>query len=165
MSQIVLEYKPCIEKTVREFFKNLILIEELINESIYKAVNKFHTYNPERAAISTWLKTIARNTCIDFKRKETLNTVELSDSVSVLSFETCTVVENDSKEVINYYISLLNDKQQKIIRSYYYDRLSHAEIAKEFGWKTNRVGTEIKRAGGALKKLLEKAGINKTDLF
>jgi RNA polymerase sigma factor (sigma-70 family) len=66
---------------VKKFVRDDFEAEDLVQEVFIKAYRFIGTY-AGTAALSTWLKRIATNVCIDFLRKKSLATVPWPESVS-----------------------------------------------------------------------------------
>ena len=161
-------FRPLIFKTVALIIKHPQNIEDVVSEVFYKALLKASSYNAKLAAPSTWLKTIANNTAIDFTRKASNKYEKLVFSEDVI-YESCSnnglvVIEYcDRAYQIEMSIKNLNERDQLVIRSFYYNRMSHCEIAELIGVKTNAVGMIIKRCNGKIRKDFTRRGLSERD--
>jgi len=125
------------------------LAEELAQNTLSTVWEKAHLYNPDKAAASTWIYTIARNKKIDFFRKNKNNTQELFTNFSYpeqKDFIKPRLTSEDIKEILDK----LPDEQKKIIEMAYLDDLSHPQIAKKTGLPLGTVKSRIRLA---LKKI------------
>lgn len=69
MEQIYKEYSNLVYHYLISLCKNDVLAEELLQETFYKAIKNINKFN-NTCKVSTWLCQIAKNTWIDFLRKE-----------------------------------------------------------------------------------------------
>jgi RNA polymerase sigma-70 factor (ECF subfamily) len=133
-----------------------LLADDLAQEVMIKVWNKAHTYHPDKAAVSTWIFTLARNARIDYLRKNGRFSTDI-DPTSI--FET---IEDDSSdpfqlaqeqrisEKINQKLQLLPIEQSQVLAKIYLEGKSHQETANEL---TLPLGTVKSRVRLALQKL------------
>lgn len=140
--------------------KSAHLIEELIQEVMIKVWQKAHTYDPKKAAASTWIFTLARNTYIDMLRRlnkySTTSSIETEDvwedttEVGPLSqLET----KRDST-LIRDSLSQLPNAQAQIIAKVYMDGKTHVEVAEELDLPLGTVKSRVRLALNKLNNLL-----------
>ena len=164
----IYSFRNLIFKTIVPIINNAQDKEDVVNEVFYKALLKADSYNPELGAPATWLKRIARNTAIDFVRKASNRCEKLFLSEEVI-YESCAnnglvAVEYDDRAYqIEMSIKNLNERDQLVVRSFYYNRLKHSEIAELIGVKTNLVGMIIKRCNEKIKKDFSRRGLLERD--
>lgn len=114
------------------------IAEDLTADSFMKAYEKFSTYDDSKAAISTWLYTIARNTVIDYFRRtkpelhssspiEDIWDLAAKDNISseLEKQETITELQDALKELST------NERELVLMRNW--DNLSYNEISKRLG--------------------------------
>ena len=161
MENIVQQYEFLVKKEIGKRIKSFSDAEDLVQEVWIKVFLKWHTYDVTKGAVATWLINISKNTAIDFGRKKKLSVSHI-DNIVEPSVNMDFSWEN--KAIVANAISELPSKNQKIINSYFFDRKSHKEIAKEMGWNGNRSGVEIKRSCLKLKTHLNR-NFKKQDLI
>ena len=109
--------------------------------------NKAHLYDPSRAAVSTWIFTIARNRKIDLLRRyarpepEELpwGPEESPDQADVLALQQETTKLAEA-------IRTLPEKQRQLIERAYFGDLTHSEIAAETGLPLGTIKSRIRLA-------------------
>ena len=69
-------YRDPIYFMLYEKVKDKELAKDLTIEALGKAFKKLHLYTPDYA-FSTWLFTVARNNCIDYLRKNKIQTISI----------------------------------------------------------------------------------------
>ena len=70
VEQVYLQYHSKVSAYVRGKVYNAHDAEELVSAVFLKVVQKLDSYDPEKAALSTWVYTITRNTVTDFFRSQ-----------------------------------------------------------------------------------------------
>lgn len=128
---------------------------DMFQDTFLKAYVHIDKYDPKYPFI-VWLKTIARNTFLDYKRKDTLkNKVLVIDSDQVTGMQVEDIPEDEqflerSNELI-MKIDQLEDKYREVMELRYYKELDYKEIAEELGVPMSTVKTRLFRAKNKLK--------------
>lgn len=117
--------------------------EELMQEIMLTVWRRADSYDPDKAAPSTWLFTIARNRRIDYLRGNARIEVELDDELLEADVE-----EDDSQErhvsrleaarTVDEAMARLPAEQQQVLHLSYFRGQSHGAIAR---WLDLPVGT------------------------
>jgi RNA polymerase sigma-70 factor (ECF subfamily) len=136
------------------------LADELAQETMLNIWNKAESYDPAKAAASTWIFTIARNKRIDALRKKKFYSVDL-DALPDMEDKTYRspvqeVSDLQKTETIAQALESLPPEQADLIKRSYFEDKSHQEIADETGLP---LGTVKSRIRIALKRLRESASI------
>ena len=134
-----------------------IIAEDLLQEVMLTVWKRAETFDRSKAAVSTWLFTIARNKRIDLLRKEIRP--ELDPEDPMLSGEnekladTAYEEKQDSKKILEA-INTLPKEQSRLINMTFYEDKSHSIIAEELGIPLGTVKSRIRLASSRLKKIL-----------
>lgn len=138
---------------------------DLVQEIYIKVFNNIGKYD-EKYPFHPWIRKIAVNTCLNFKRDEKSNVIsmnrEVEDGITgedeIASAENVEqdVVEADTAKMILEDIKKLPPHYGLIITLRYYENLSYNEIAETLGKPIGTVKTDIYRAKALLKRSLEK---------
>jgi RNA polymerase sigma-70 factor (ECF subfamily) len=123
------------------------LAEECMQDVMATLWNKAHLYDPSRAAVSTWIFTIARNRKIDLLRRYARPEPEdlpwgpedAPDQADVLALQQETTKLADA-------IRTLPEKQRLLIERAYFCDLTHSEIAAETGLPLGTIKSRIRLA-------------------
>ena len=137
---------------------NDIVAEDLLQEVMLTVWRKSETFDRNKAAVSTWLFTIARNKRIDMLRKEIRPQLDPNDPMLTPNQEDSADNIYGSKQEsikITDAIKMLPEEQSKLIKMTYYKDMSHSIIAKELKMPLGTVKSRIRLASTRLKKLLE----------
>jgi len=149
---------PRIKGYLMKLGSNDIVAEDLLQEVMLTVWRKSETFDRSKAAVSTWLFTIARNKRIDMLRKEIRPQLDPNDPMLTPNQEEAAdnvySTKQESKKIIDA-IKMLPDEQSKLIKMTYYEDKSHSIIAKELKMPLGTVKSRIRLASSRLKKLLE----------
>lgn len=132
--------------------------EDLTSDTLTKVFKNLHTYDPDKAPLSAWIFSIARNTLIDFTRKnkaqiDDIEAVEPQEALTE-NFDMTTVEHSVLSEKLWDAIVILPERQQQIWALKLKSDLPHKEIAKILGTTENNVNVAISRSIKTLKKYL-----------
>lgn len=124
--------------------------DELAQETMLSVWDKAKSYDPSKAAASTWIYTIARNKRIDALRKNKGFNVDLDD-LPLLEDENSAspaqdMVHSEESENIMRALQNLPEEQADLIRKSFYDDMTHNEIAEETGIPLGTVKSRIRLA-------------------
>ena len=135
-----------------------IVAEDLLQEVMLIVWRKSESFDRAKAAVSTWLFTIARNKRIDMLRKEIRPQLDPLDPMLTPNQEESADDVYGSNQVslkITNAIDQLPDDQAVLIKMTYYEDKSHSIIAKELKMPLGTVKSRIRLASARLKKFLE----------
>lgn len=158
-------YNENKDKIFSYFYYNLNndkeVAEDLTSETFLKWFEKFDTYN-EEYQFSTWIFTIARNTLIDFFRK---NKVEITiDETTEMTYSEFMQYEQDFANKIDTQNKMkqvyevmdqLKEEQREIIVMKYLSEFSTKEISNITGKSEPNIRKIISRWLGKLETLLQ----------
>ncbi|MCB1646026.1 MAG: sigma-70 family RNA polymerase sigma factor [Pseudomonadales bacterium] len=124
--------------------------EELVQETMIKVWRKAASFRKDKSAASTWIYTIARNSRIDWIRKEVRNSRELSaDDIYETaednpSYSSLLRVRNQKS--IRENLDQLPQEQLEVIGKIYFEGKSHSEVAEELSLPLGTVKSRIRLA-------------------
>ncbi len=133
--------------------------DEIVSRTFYKMYQALSSYNPKKAAFSTWLFTIARNELLMYVRTTNRETPELDDEhLSMPDFDTpeTKILKKETENSLKAALLKLPERDRKIITMTYWLDMSTADIADALGINPGAVRTALTRARAALRKELEK---------
>ena len=149
---------PRIKGYLMKLGSNDIVAEDLLQEVMLTVWRKSETFDRSKAAVSTWLFTIACNKRIDLLRKEIRPQLDPNDPMLTPNQEEPADEKysaNQESAKITDAINMLPDEQAKLIKMTYYEDKSHSIIAKELKMPLGTVKSRIRLASTRLKKILE----------
>lgn len=133
--------------------------EELAQETMLAVWDKAGSYDPSKAAASTWLYTIARNKKIDFLRKNARPDPDPHDpyfQTSAMDSQDEDYIFEQDSEVIAKELQKLPEAQADLIRKAFFEDKTHHEIAKQTNIPLGTVKSRIRLALGKLEDTLSK---------
>jgi RNA polymerase sigma factor (sigma-70 family) len=144
------QYLPRIFRYISFKVTDKFLAEDLTSAVFEKALTKFKSYSSEKAAVSTWIFTIARNTVIDhFRARSREKTVQLDETIDIpedsKSIEQ-TVIEKEEWQVLRNCISRLSPNEREIISLKFSSEMTNRQIAGVLGISDSNVGVILYRA-------------------
>lgn len=131
--------------------------EELVQEVMVKVWLKSPSYDPTKAAASTWIFTVMRNCRIDMLRRNSRHQIN-QDPIDVDDIwdDSSTnepfvrLQQSRHEDMIQASFSVLPPEQKQVLAQVYMQGKSHSEIAEESGLP---LGTVKSRVRMGLKKL------------
>ena len=137
--------------------------EELMQEIMLTVWRRAESYDPSKAAASTWLFTIARNRRIDYLRGNSRVEVELDDEM--LDVETtehdpqARFVDNaQSAELLARALDHLPREQRQVMHLSYFRGQSHGTIARWLDLPIGTVKSRIRLAMQSVRAYLQSEG-------
>jgi RNA polymerase sigma-70 factor (ECF subfamily) len=133
--------------------------EEIVQSAFVSIWEKAASFDPARAAASTWIFTIARNRRIDALRREKFIEVD-SDSTALAQAAADTdaapYADADTSARLDAAIDDLPEEQARLVRMAYFEDKSHQAIAAETELP---LGTVKSRLRLAMEKLRARMGL------
>jgi RNA polymerase sigma-70 factor (ECF subfamily) len=132
------------------------LAEELAQETLLNVWRKAAAFDPGKAAVSTWVFTIARNLRIDaFRRAARVEPAEdPSEAPEPDIAPDAALVAAQSEVRVRHALLSLPPEQAEVIRQSYFSDKPHAQIAEELALPLGTVKSRLRLAMGHLRELL-----------
>jgi RNA polymerase sigma factor (sigma-70 family) len=132
--------------------------EEIAQDTLAVVWRKAGMYDPAKAAVSTWIFTIARNRRIDLIRRE--GRAELDSDDPVLSPAApppgdAVVAARQAGRLVRNAVGGLPDDQRQVLEMAFFADRTHLEIAAELGLPLGTVKSRIRLALGKLEAALK----------
>lgn len=144
------EFLPKVFRYVSCRVADTHVAEDLTSVIFEKALTKFKSYSSEKAAFSTWVFSIARNTVIDHYRvghKERF--VQLDDAPDVPNGKASPeqqAIAAEETQNLQSHIARLSPQEQEIISLKFGAEMNNRQIAAMTGLGESNVGTIVYRA-------------------
>ncbi len=134
--------------------------EEITQEVLIKVWNKAASFNSSKASVNTWIFTIARNTRIDFIRRNERNDRKIDiediwhepDSPEPL----VDLQQRRAEQVIKQAIATLPDEQLQVLYKAFMEGKSHNEVAEELSLPLGTVKSRIRLALNKMQILIDR---------
>ncbi len=144
------QFLPKVFRFVNYRVTDIHMAEDLTSLVFEKALTKFSSYNPEKAAFSTWIFSIARNTMIDhFRTSRKDQTVQLDDACWVTDGKATPeeeAIRAEERRRLEFCISKLGKNEQEIVSFKFGAEMNNRQISGMLGLSESNVGTIIYRA-------------------
>lgn len=134
--------------------------EEMTQEVMLKIWHKAGSYNSSKAGVNTWVFTIARNTRIDFIRRNERAGRQIAVEDIWHEAESpeplLDLQQRRVEKVIREALSSLPEEQSLVLEKAFIDSKSHNEIAQELGLPLGTVKSRIRLALSKLQILIDR---------
>ncbi|KMT23388.1 RNA polymerase sigma factor [Clostridium cylindrosporum] len=159
--ELIKFYYPYISKFLLKLSGDIQLSEDLTQDTFIKlirSIEKFDLYG--KAKFSTYVMTIARNTYIDYLRKNKHILVRLDDGFELISDINIekNVLNNIEVEELMAIIDSLKPQQREAIKFKYLENLTLNEIAERLGCETKTIKSRIHNGMVKLRGLIKLKG-------
>jgi RNA polymerase sigma-70 factor (ECF subfamily) len=141
---------------------SLQMMDELVQEVMIKVWQKATTYDPSKAAASTWIFTLARNTRIDMLRRQnkyantsSIETEDIWEDTTENGPYTLLQNNRDASQ-IQGSLKQLPEEQALVIRKVYMESKSHSEVAEELSLPLGTVKSRVRLAQSKLQSLIKR---------
>ncbi len=153
------QFLPKIFKYVSYRINDKFVAEDITSAVFEKALTNFDRYNAEKAALSTWVFRIARNTLIDhFRASSRDKTVQLDEALDTpegsRSPEQAAIDEEESRR-LRRCIAKLSPPEQEVISLKFSGEMTNRQIAGMMGLSESNVGVIVYRAVRKLRSQFE----------
>ena len=153
------EYHDKVFAYIRSKVNNNEDAEDLCSEVFLKIQKKLAEYDDEKASVSTWVYTIARNAVIDFYRvsRQTEELPdELSEEIASDDGTDSTLLQRETLHELAEALQKLSDEERAVIVFRYYDGLSLTDIQKKTGLSYGQVKLRHNSALKAMQKFFSR---------
>jgi RNA polymerase sigma-70 factor, ECF subfamily len=131
--------------------------EEVVQETFINIWKKARLFDPEKAAVSTWIFAIARNARIDLLRKVHRPMPDFDDPAFVTAEEPSAhqlVSRAQESKRLKEMLAMLPPEQQEVLRLAFFEEKTHPEVAAELGVPLGTVKSRIRLALGRIRSEL-----------
>ncbi|MGE4354305.1 MAG: sigma-70 family RNA polymerase sigma factor [Oscillospiraceae bacterium] len=135
-------------------------IEDLVSLVFLKVIEKYDSYDPQRASLSTWVISIARNTVSDYFRAKTRNPpIDFDSAEPYLPSDEVPdsiLIKNEQNLTLVKALNTLNARERNLIALKFGAELNTKEIARVMDLSTVNVGVIMFRSLRKLRAYFEK---------
>ena len=134
--------------------------DELVQEVMIKVWQKAQGFDPQKAAASTWIYTIARNCRTDmYRRLQKFDTPLSADDIWPDEVEEAPLVavqQQRDADRVRELMQELPGEQAQILAKVYMEGKSHSEVAEELDLPLGTVKSRVRLAMQKLQLLVER---------
>ena len=132
---------------------------EVLNSGFYKVFKNIHQYDPDKASLYTWIRTIIINNCLDFIRvKEKNMKAEELDKVEEIELEPEIISKMKSVDLLEM-IRQLPTATQTVFNLYVIEGYTHKEIGQRVGISEGTSKWHLSEARKILQQLIKEDNI------
>ncbi len=142
---------------ILKYVKDEAYATDIMQETFIKVYTKLHTYDNKKAAVTTWMHSIAVRTAINHLRKKHNYFLDIDDCHAVPSGSTVgnTGLDKLEAEHILKMITRLPEIQRMIFNLYVIEGYSHKEISEQLDIPEATSRSYLSRAKTTLKNQIE----------
>ena len=149
--EVYAEQLPRVFNFFRYRCGNVADAEDLTSITFEKAWRGRDRYRRDKGAFSTWLYTIARNTCLTAVRAQSYRKTAVLDPSSEPSVSSTTPLSIE----LDQYLSRLPEVQREVITLFYLEERSVEDVAQLLDLPEGTVKSHLHRARRALAEMME----------
>ena len=130
--------------------------EEISQEVMVISWKKASSYDPEKAPVSAWLYTIARNYRVDLLRKWNRSVIDIEDPTFVPEPHLNSVqilIKNERYARITSVLNQLSPDRKQLLISAFFEGLTHVELAKKYKKPLGTIKSRLRLIYDSLRKI------------
>ncbi|MEQ5775680.1 sigma-70 family RNA polymerase sigma factor [Thalassospira sp. NFXS8] len=157
-ARLFAHFGPRVKAYMFRFAGTQEMAEELAQESMMQVWRKAHLFDPQKAAASTWIFTIARNLRIDRLRQRKHIEVDESDPTLIVDESPIAdelVNQSEQAALIQAALVELPQDQRVVVELSFFEEISHSEIAERLKIPLGTVKSRLRLALGKMRSGLE----------
>ena len=157
-SQLYTHFAPRLKAMMMKMSPDASVAEEVAQEAMIALWRKAHSFDPNKASLSTWLFTIARNLRIDRFRAKKKDNLDPNEPMLLPSEEPSaeeTVFRGEESIKVRNCISKLPEDQQEVVGLAFMEGMTHQEIAENLGIPLGTVKSRLRLSFEKLRPMLK----------
>ena len=156
---LVERYKNPLYGTAYLMTGNAAHAEEHVQEAFLSAWRGIHTFRRGRP-VKPWLMRILVNTVLSQRRRRTLTTVPIEESLlpGAIPGPQDEIEANEDREALRRALALLSPEHRQVVVLRYFAELTIPQVARSAGVREGTVKSRLHRALHQLRDLLEHSG-------
>ena len=142
------KYKNLVYKTAFLMLDSTEEAEDALQEVFLRVHQALNTYQPGKAAFTTWLHRLTVNHCLNRRRKRYVMTLPLTEAADLTDPSSPIADHLTNEALVRQALTHLPDKQRAVVILRYYWDLSYLDIAQileiPLGTVRSRLNTAMK---------------------
>jgi RNA polymerase sigma-70 factor (ECF subfamily) len=165
--ELIKDYKKIAYNIALRVLRNVEDAEDASQEALIKVYKSIQNFNMQ-SSFKSWMYRIVVNTCIDFKRKKSINAVSIDENIDLggnkefqieIADDTnnpdILIEKNFNSKLISDAVGRLEDDFKTIIILRDIQGFSYSEISEMLSCNLGTVKSRLNRARKSLKEILE----------
>jgi len=145
-------YKNLVYRSAYLMLGNRGDAEDVLQEVFVQVYRSLTSYDPQRAAFSTWLHRVTINRCLNHRRRRSPLSVPLEETLVTVDLY---AGRQEEDEAAWQAVSALSEKLRAVVVLRYYWELSYAEIAQILEIPLGTVKSRLDLAFKLLRRALQ----------
>lgn len=165
--ELIKDYKKSAYNIALRVLRNVEDAEDASQEALIKVYKNIQSFNMQ-STFKVWMYRIVVNTCLDFKRKKSINAVSIDENIDLggnnevhreiaddSGNPDALVEKNFNNKLVNDAVNKLDEDYKTIIVLRDIQGFSYSEIAEILSCNLGTVKSRLNRARKSLKEILE----------
>ena len=128
--------------------------EDLVSDVFRRARSHYDGYDPSKASVRTWLCTIARNSLIDYYRKNGRRKTEnIDDAPEPSAVDEYDILKNPINKEVYRLLQFLSDDERELLSMIYVQEMKNPQIGEILGINAKAVSERHRRLLAKLRNL------------
>ncbi len=154
-AQLVDRHLKALHGFAQRLLGNPADADDIVQETFLRVWHKADKWQPKPAQVSTWLHSIAHNLCIDFRRRNKVDTVDIADVELIEPHQPDdSRQQHDVAVQVEAALQQLPESQRSAIILCHYQDLSNREAADALEISVAALESLMARGRRKLKKIL-----------
>lgn len=153
IERVYMEYYPKIMGYVRSKLSSQQEAEDISSSIMLKIIKGLPLFDPEKAALSTWIYTITRNTLTDYYRSRRIHE-QLEEDIACDTDDFDEILREEQLEELAEALEKLSYRERNVILLHYYSGISLKEISVSMGMSYSNLKIIHYKALSCLKKYM-----------
>ncbi len=130
--------------------------EDIAQETFLRLWTQAHTWQPDKAGLSTWLHRIAHNLCIDYLRRDkSAVTSEYLDEYAARESPEKSLAQDSNLQALEQALRQLPERQRSALILTHYQGLANREVAQIMDISVDALESVLARTRRSLKAQLQ----------
>lgn len=154
--QLLSDYGPAVFRIVQRIVTQHEDAEEVYQDVFVKVLQGIDSYDPDQAALGTWISRIAYHEALNSVRGRKPQMVYMEDYNTEVSYaESDSADSEQTLQQLEQAIDKLQPQEQAVITMFYYDDMSLADIAYVTGSQISTIGSQLSRIRKKLYQIIK----------
>ena len=148
-------YYKCVFNVAYNYYNDIQKAEDLTQDIFLKVFVNLHKFTGvEHQQLTAWLRRLSKNFIIDNQRKRKIEYIGIDHDMNNFKDIEDTKQRFTDQQLFDA-INELSDQYKKVINMYFFDNLTHIQIAKKLSIEEGTSKSNLFRAKAKIKKTLE----------
>jgi RNA polymerase sigma-70 factor (ECF subfamily) len=153
--KVVEDHLPLLISLARHMLGNEAEADEIAQDAFLKLWKQADKWEPGRALVSTWLRRVASNLCIDRLRQRRTRAMTAQDDQPVGATQQLELEEKELKQRVNMALDGLPERQKLALVLCHYQGMSQRQASRVLEISEHALESLLARARRRLKASLE----------